>query len=62
MPITEKQLEDFLAHLGVYPVMRPDAAAQLVKGYLYEDIKMACRKAGLPPQELAPFFQNPSNN
>jgi hypothetical protein len=62
MPITKTQLEDFLASYGVFPVQRKDKNGQLVEGYLYSDIEMACRKAGLSPQELAPFSQNPSNN
>jgi hypothetical protein len=48
--ITEQQLEDLLASLDVYPVMRADATGRLVKGYLCEDIERACREAGLPPE------------
>ena len=52
MPITEKQLEELLASVGVYPVTRPDADGHLVKGYLYGDIARACDKVGLPPEDF----------
>jgi hypothetical protein len=51
MPITEQQLEEILASVGVYPVMRRDATGPLVKGYLAEDIGRACRELGLPPED-----------
>lgn len=52
MPITEQQLEEFLARFGVYPVMRPDATGRLVKGYMWTDTQRACSQAGLPPFEI----------
>jgi hypothetical protein len=65
MPITEQQLEEFLARLGVYPVIRPDATGRLVKGYLEEDIEAAYQKAvaaGLAPiKAREPFNPHQAN-